>query len=964
MPTLDELLIEFRADNNTQKEFNQVKENIKELSRTELQQDRHKRAAASERHRERLQQMKNEGHARTRQGIEDVAWIKQEQAAEANASREKVANIRKEQNAESNASREKIADVRKEQSAEQNASKENLANIKAKTDAERFSNQRASQDIQRRRLQEQRYAREQRDRLARLRADQGLVNRGFGSWVSSLRIFTHLLGSVSITEAFRRIGLRVRDVSAEFERLRLGMAAFEGDPYIADRQLRRIRELAELPGVGFTSGIRSIAGLRGAGVSFELAERMIREISNVATLSGATQEDVGEALRQFRQVFSVGQFTQQDLRPILQRIPLLQRAFREEFGAIQSGEVNEAIKAQGLTITEAFDRVITNLEGGPRAPAHTLSNSMERLRDAFDDTARMIGRDLVPLLKKIYEFLINANKFIQSPVGGALTATTVGAITGGGLGATFGLGSTILSGAAGIASGIGGLVDRAFIPNFLYPGLPIAEQRKQMISDLRKEGGYRARLSYIKTAAETGYVRELTSSAEFMDSFDTEADANREARRLARERRNIGRIRAARIALSSAPAFGMWGSRSVNPLVSGAAVGATTGLGLWLGQHSIRSTIMGSANPFTQAISWLAGGGGSGRNNYFWDTDSRGRRVRRTIGYIGEGTTGIERQIGERIAPVGSATARFTQSMKALREELEAVNDVSEISAEVLGRYQEAQANYEKAIKPVLKSLQQSLTANRAELNKIHIESYADGSFRIKNYENLSKSEKKRADALREEGVALRENIESLEKSIAARREEAAAIDESLQIKIGTPEEIRAQMEKNRREFAEQGGFTITPDQARGASNVSGEQLIQDRFVIPGGHYPGIDLTPRFRPMITPGYNVESSILNQYSTTGRRTAIPEFEGMQPDPGLPGRPPSFTPGFLPDPYQQGGFLLQRPPGLSQLFTQRTLDFLSKSPLDQERSGFTPPYIPGLTSVIPQVAPSTRFKFTRY
>ena len=243
------------------------------------------------------------------------------------------------------------------------------------------------------------------------------------------------------------------DVSAEFERLRLGLVALQGSEIIADEQLARIRELADLPGITFSGGIRGVTGLVSAGASNTLAENLLREVSNAIAVSGGRADDVTESLRQFGQILSAGRFTQQDLRPILQRAPVLRRAFQQEFGTFISGEINNVIERQGITIEQALSNVLTRAEQGPRADPRTFTNAVERFRDTVDDLLRDIGGGLLPTLKEFIESLRNFINFLRSPTGRIVLGGVAGAAVGAGVfraagifGATGILGRNISSG--------------------------------------------------------------------------------------------------------------------------------------------------------------------------------------------------------------------------------------------------------------------------------------------------------------------------------------------------------------------------------------------------------------------------------------------------------------------------------------------------------------------------------------
>ena len=299
------------------------------------------------------------------------------------------------------------------------------------------------QDAQRRARETRRDLERQRrlqDTLVRdqQRAARGAIQlrSGFAGVASSIADASFAMQSFAdiIGRSFRA----VVDVSAEFERLRLGLIALQGSEIIADEQLARIRELADLPGITYSGGIRGVTGLVSAGASNTLAENLLREVSNAIAVSGGRADDVTESLRQFGQILSAGRFTQQDLRPILQRAPVLRRAFQQEFGTFISGEINNVIERQGITIEQALSNVLVRAEEGPRADPTTFTNSVERFRDTVDDLLRDIGGGLLPTLKDFVESLRNFINFLRSPTGRVVLGGVVGAGIGSGIGGSAG----------------------------------------------------------------------------------------------------------------------------------------------------------------------------------------------------------------------------------------------------------------------------------------------------------------------------------------------------------------------------------------------------------------------------------------------------------------------------------------------------------------------------------------------
>ena len=758
--------------------------------------------------------IRNEESAKRRAHQTNQTAIRNEEAANRRSHQSNQTAIRAEQAERNRAHQVNQTAIRNEESARRRVHQANISNTNAEIARDRIAAQNRSLDLREQTLAERRLDRERRDSFGSLRNNQERVRRGFLSWETLL---SHIGSIIAFEIVFQVANLarHVVDVSAEFERLRLGLQAINQDPFTADSQIRRIRELAELPGVGFASGLRSITSLRGAGITFNQAERLLREISNVASLSGATQEDVGEALRQFRQVISAGEFTQQDLRPILQRIPLLQPAFLDAFGSIQAGGVNEAIEAQGITIVEAFDRLLVRLEAGPRADPETFTNAMERLRDSFDDLARDFGSDLLPTLKRLVDALNRFFQFLRTPTGRSVLAGGVGAIGGAFTGAAISL-SRSAGGLAGL--GIGSALGSGGIG--FFPAETGESRRLHQL--LRSESAFnrytfQERIRHANEAAQLAEHRRLQSIARA---------AGQEFPYTPEEIGSpLGYLQQRRAALATSPNRFVRGVATPLPgFISGAILGGTTAA---FGQYAVtaaqrvnRGEDVNILDRFTSFI----GGGGFGTPGLSQDVFRN--LFANQLGISADTITNLEqvRDILARLSEPASATVRFTKSLEELRKELAVAGDVADISTESIQAYNQSRIAFERTAVEELEGLEQQRANVNAEIRRLfrsgrlgedgqpqYIRRYdpdAEGTLEFilefrnrinrlrqsgveldETYdrilteglvEELTKKEQERLEQLIEERKVLDSTINSLNKSIGAGRREADEIDEQL----------------------------------------------------------------------------------------------------------------------------------------------------------------------------------------
>ena len=222
----DDFIIHVEADaSDAIRDFDKLKNEVKELGRTQEQVNKQAEAQAR-----RTRQIEREAH------------------------QERLQDKRTEAQRQQQTARQELEDTRAQSRAEERAHEQRIAQLRLEEARIREKGRAADREISERRRKEQRYAREQRSNFTRLRGQQSGIAAGFGAWASPLGIAATLIG-VDLVGALTNAGRQVFTLTAEFERLRMGIAAIEGSPIIADAQIRRLRQLADLPGVGFESSL-------------------------------------------------------------------------------------------------------------------------------------------------------------------------------------------------------------------------------------------------------------------------------------------------------------------------------------------------------------------------------------------------------------------------------------------------------------------------------------------------------------------------------------------------------------------------------------------------------------------------------------------------------------------------------------------------------------------------------------
>ena len=205
------------------------------------------------------------------------------------------------------------------------------------------------------------------------------------------------LGNIGF-EAVREFGR----AALEIDRARESFIALGESVAVADNRIEELWELAQLPGVTFRGALQSAQLLEAVGVSARDASQLIIEFGNAIELSGRTQVDFRETLRQVSQGISRNKIQQEELNVIFERAPIIARAVKEAYGTIDPETITARLKEAGET-AEDFWRLIAHetLPSQARANILSLQNQVTNLQNAFEQLKQGLGTALIPEIQTL-----------------------------------------------------------------------------------------------------------------------------------------------------------------------------------------------------------------------------------------------------------------------------------------------------------------------------------------------------------------------------------------------------------------------------------------------------------------------------------------------------------------------------------------------------------------------------------
>lgn len=232
------------------------------------------------------------------------------------------------------------------------------------------------------------------------RAGVGDISSGFDALSAKASAFNQRLSGIGssltlgVTAPVVAFGVAVTKSALDMDGLRRGLEAVAGSSAEAENQLRRLKEVAKLPGLGFKDAIEGSIRLQSAGFSAELAERSLKAFGNALATVGKGKADLDGVSLALSQIASKGKISAEEINQLAERVPQIRKAIKDAFGTADT----EILQRQGIGSEEFVSRVVAQLErlktvtGGPK-------NALENLGDTVQQAAARIGQRLIPAIE-------------------------------------------------------------------------------------------------------------------------------------------------------------------------------------------------------------------------------------------------------------------------------------------------------------------------------------------------------------------------------------------------------------------------------------------------------------------------------------------------------------------------------------------------------------------------------------
>lgn len=202
------------------------------------------------------------------------------------------------------------------------------------------------------------------------------------------------------------------DAAVQMDSLKRGIIAVDGAGSDLTKTLKRLDEVAKLPGLGLKEAREGYVQLRAAGIEANLAVDAMMGFGNALATVGRGKAEMNGVLLALTQIVSKGKVMAQEINQIAERVPQIRVLMKEAFGTADT----EALQKMGMSATEFIEGITEGLKKLPRFTSGA-KNALENLDDAFFKLKGTIGELLFPLLEsqlpKLEKYLVELTARIE-----------------------------------------------------------------------------------------------------------------------------------------------------------------------------------------------------------------------------------------------------------------------------------------------------------------------------------------------------------------------------------------------------------------------------------------------------------------------------------------------------------------------------------------------------------------------
>ena len=197
--------------------------------------------------------------------------------------------------------------------------------------------------------------------------------------------------SVGVTAPLLLLGRQVVKAAVDLDSLKMGLRAVEGSSTATERALKRLQEVAKIPGLGFKESIQGYINLRASGMAADQAEKSLRGFGNALATVGKGKEDLEGVILALTQIQAKGKVSAEEINQLAERVPQIRQMMKDAFGTADT----ELIQKAGIS-SEVFIRSMTDAALRFKQASSSMKNDMDNAAESIERSLARLGTSLAP----------------------------------------------------------------------------------------------------------------------------------------------------------------------------------------------------------------------------------------------------------------------------------------------------------------------------------------------------------------------------------------------------------------------------------------------------------------------------------------------------------------------------------------------------------------------------------------
>lgn len=201
--------------------------------------------------------------------------------------------------------------------------------------------------------------------------------------------------TIGLTAPLAALGTAAIRSAVDMDSLKRGLRAVAGSGEEMEKQLRRLKEVAKLPGLGFQEAIQGSINLQAAGLSARQAERALMGFGNALATVGKGKADLDGVTLALTQIAAKGKVSAEEINQLQERVPQIRQIMKDAFGTADT----EILQKAKITSTQFIEAITAALEKIPKVTGGA-QNAFENFSDTAKQTLAKIGDVFLPAVTR------------------------------------------------------------------------------------------------------------------------------------------------------------------------------------------------------------------------------------------------------------------------------------------------------------------------------------------------------------------------------------------------------------------------------------------------------------------------------------------------------------------------------------------------------------------------------------